>query len=80
LIERKDARYITRMTIDAVLRRIRAYRQSQGLSRRAFAHCAGLQESSIRLMDDDEWSPSVRTLRRLEAVIPEGFQERRGAA
>lgn len=50
--------------------RVRAWRQAIGWAPYRFATEAGVAEASLRGIDSDEWNPTVRTLERLEAVIP----------
>lgn len=61
------------MMIDRTIERIRAYRAHRGWSILRFAKEAGIGESTIRRLDDPEWSPTVDTLRRLERVVPDDF-------
>lgn len=53
--------------------RIRAYRSFRGWKLNRLAKEAGLRESSIRFMDQDDWNPESKTLHSLESVIPVGF-------
>jgi len=62
------------MTIDATIHRIRAYRDHRGWTRNRLATEAGVPESILRDMDDPEWSVTVKTLRRLESIIPGDFE------
>ena len=39
-----------------------------------FAVEANVSEAGLRGMDADDWNPTVRTLEKLEAVIPRGWQ------
>lgn len=39
-----------------------------------FATAAGVSEATLRGIDADDWNPTVRTLERLEALIPEGWR------
>lgn len=57
------------MPIDTDIARIREYRRTRQMSLRGLAAKAGLNESTIRHMDDDSWCPNVDTLRKLEAAI-----------
>lgn len=63
--------------IDAVIARIRAFRRAQGWTKARYATAAGLRESTIRMMDAPGWSPTTKTIRRLEAVIPRDFADSR---
>jgi ribosome-binding protein aMBF1 (putative translation factor) len=60
--------------IEQYLNRIRAFRLSAGWSKNRLARESGLRESTIRAMDDQDWSPTVSTLRALEKVIPPEFE------
>lgn len=58
----------------AALARVRAWRQAVGWATYRFATEAGVAEASLRGMDSEEWNPTVRTLERLEAVIPRDWR------
>lgn len=60
-------------TVDAILERVRAFRRARGWSINRLAGEAGMPESTIRDMDAADWSPTVATLRKLEALIPKSF-------
>ena len=62
------------MKVDNILNRIRAYRKESGLTISGYGRRAGVAEATIRNMDEPDWSPNVRTVRLLEAVIPDDFQ------
>lgn len=57
--------------IDRVIERIRAYRETEGLTRSALALRAGLHKNTLRGMDEENWNPPVETVRKLEALLPE---------
>lgn len=59
--------------IEQYLNRIRAFRLQAGWSKNKLARESGLRESTIRAMDEADWSPTVSTLRALEKVIPAEF-------
>jgi len=40
----------------------------------ALATLAGIPEGITRNMDDPDWNPTVKTIQKLEAVIPEQYQ------
>lgn len=61
------------MFIDSSITRIRAYRAAMTWSVLRLATEAGLNESTIRRIDDPTWSPTADTLRKLEAIIPADF-------
>lgn len=62
------------MSIHSSVLRIRAYRQSAKLSRRGLATAAGLGVNTLRDIDSPDWSPVLRTIEQIEAIIPEDFQ------
>lgn len=64
----------TRPQIDALIARIRAFRDAEDLSRSALALRAGLSRAALAAMDKPTWGPTADTIRRLEAVIPAGWQ------
>lgn len=57
-----------------VVTRIRSFVRAMDWSRSRLAAEAGLNESTIRLLDDERWNPTVETLRKLEAIIPPTFE------
>ncbi|MDY0882284.1 multiprotein-bridging factor 1 family protein [Dongia soli] len=61
------------MHIDLSISRVRHYRLAQGWSVLRLAKAAGVNESTIRKIDDPNWSPVADTLRRLERIIPQDF-------
>jgi transcriptional regulator with XRE-family HTH domain len=61
-------------TTDAVIARIRAWMEATRQSAEAFAGIAGVAGNTVRGIERDDWQPSVKTLRKLEAVIPPGWQ------
>ena len=66
------------MLTDQAIRRVRAYARAKGLSPSGLAKAGGLSKNACSGMDRDGWSPRVSTLRKLEALIPEGFDEAPG--
>lgn len=52
---------------------VRAYRKAAKLTRTELALRAGLGRNTLLGMDDPDWSPVWRTLKKLEAVIPPDF-------
>jgi ribosome-binding protein aMBF1 (putative translation factor) len=62
------------MQIDTLINRIRAYRRHKDWTVSQLATEAGLNEATIRHLDDPDWSPNVRTLRALEKVVPASFK------
>lgn len=59
---------------DLSIRRIRAWRKAAGWTVNRFGSECGLNESTLRDIDGEAWNPRAETLRKLEAVIPEGWQ------
>lgn len=57
-----------------LIARLRAYAAARGWNKWEFARQAGLRDTVLRHFDRPEWNPTVETLRRLEALIPEGWQ------
>jgi len=62
------------VTTDTVIARIRSWMKANEFSVNAFAMVAGVSEGTIRDIHDDAWRPSLATMRKLEAVIPPGWQ------
>jgi hypothetical protein len=57
----------------AVLDRIRGWAAANDLKPATLARQAGLAETVTRDMDEAAWSPSSSSIRKLEALIPEGW-------
>lgn len=62
------------VTTDMVIARIRSWMIANNHTANAFATVAGVSEGAIRDIHDKGWRPSLATLRKLEAVIPPGWQ------
>jgi len=60
--------------LSAVLNRIRSWAAANALKPATLARLAGIAEVVTRDMSDDDWSPSSRSIRRLEALIPAGWK------
>lgn len=60
--------------IDKSLIRVRAYAKARGWGANRYATEAELNEATVRPMFRDNWNPTAETLRKLEAVIPAGWQ------
>lgn len=56
---------VTERALDDLLAEIRRFKVMTGASAREFARICGLQDSTLRGMDDPEWSPTVSTLRAI---------------
>lgn len=59
---------------DDSIDRIRAWRKAAGWSINRLGSECGLNESTLRDIDGKGWNPRAETLRKLEAVIPAGWQ------
>ena len=59
---------------DALIFRIRQWRDARQWSASRLATEAGLSNMALRAMDRPHWNPTVETLRKLEALIPDGGQ------
>lgn len=57
-------------TVDAALDRIRAWARSNKFKPARVASLAGLSDGATRKLFDDDWAPTVTTLRAIEAVMP----------
>lgn len=58
----------------SVLDRIRGWAAANNWKPATLARRAGLAESVTRDMDDADWAPSSNSIRRFEALIPEGWR------
>lgn len=54
---------------------IRRYRLDQGISIRSYARMSGVAERPLRSIDSPDWNPTLRTLEKIEAVIPPEFMQ-----
>lgn len=61
---------LTDMAIDCV----RRFAAASDLGPKEIAERAGVSESALRHMHISGWSPSTRTLRKIEAIVPEDFK------
>lgn len=59
--------------LSAVLDRIRGWAAANDLKPATFARQAGLAETVTRDIERPDWSPSSNSIRKLEALIPEGW-------
>lgn len=64
---------VNTMHIEATIRRVRAFAEAQGWSANHYAKAAGLSPQTVIKMRSPDWSPTVGTLRKLEALIPSEF-------
>lgn len=60
--------------LSAVLDRIRGWAAANEWKPATLARMAGVAESVTRDMDEPEWGPSSNSIRRFEALIPEGWR------
>lgn len=58
----------------AVLDRIRGWAEANEWKPATLARMAGVAESVTRDMDEPTWGPSSNSIRRFEALIPEGWR------
>lgn len=59
--------------IEAVLGRIRAYAVFRGWKKSRLAAAAGLRDTTLRDFESPNWNPRIKTVRKLEAIIPPDF-------
>ena len=57
------------MTAQASIEQVREFAVKVGLTRWQLAKAAGLGIMTLRHMNDPDWSPTVNTLRKLEAYM-----------
>lgn len=57
------------MDTEAVIARYRAFVQERGWSKKRLSEEADLHKNTLRKFWDDDWSPSVATMRKLDALI-----------
>ena len=62
------------------IHRVRAYFKASGLSKAGLAKEAGIRDTVLRHIDDEAWNPTVRTLERLERVVPAEFEADQSSA
>ena len=60
--------------LSSVLARIRSWAFANDLKPATYARLAGVAEVVTRDMAGESWSPSSRSIRRLEALIPAGWK------
>ena len=58
----------------AVLDRIRGWAAANEWKPATLARMAGVAESVTRDMDEQSWGPSSNSIRRFEALIPQGWR------
>lgn len=62
------------MLIEDSIRLVRRFRAACHWSNRRLAAEAGLRDTVLRNIDKPGWNPTAETLKRLEAVIPQGAE------
>lgn len=60
-------------TTDAVQLRILAWMEQEGLSAEQMAKRAGVAEGAVRDIRKPTWRPTFTTVKKIEALIPEGY-------
>lgn len=63
------------MTVNNTISRIIAFAAAQKWSRNRLATEAGLAESTIREIFEPGWNPRLETLLKLEAIVPDDFNQ-----
>lgn len=72
-----DKKYIKKSTqgpIERSVKRMKLFRKVFDISILGYAKLAGVSESVVRYIDTEDWNPTLKTLIRLESVIPEIFK------
>ncbi len=62
------------VSVENAISRIRAWAVANSWRPSRYAKEAGLHDNTLRGLDSDTWNPTAETLRKLEAVIPPGWQ------
>lgn len=60
--------------LNAVLDRIRSWAKANDMKPATMARRAGISEVVTRGMDEPTWSPTSKSIRALEGLIPDGWQ------
>lgn len=60
--------------IAQITQRVRSWILSSGRPNTNIAEEAGVHEKTIRLAAHESWNPTVKTLGKLAAVVPEDFR------
>lgn len=63
-----------RNTIGAAVYRVRAWADANHWRKSKYARKAGIIDTTLRDFNEPDWNPTVETLLRLEALIPDGWQ------
>jgi ribosome-binding protein aMBF1 (putative translation factor) len=53
---------------------LRCYAREKNLSKSKFAQEANLDTKTLKLFWEKDWEPTLKTLKKLEAIIPETFK------
>lgn len=61
-------------TTAAVITRVRAWAAANEWSKTQYAREAGVMDTTLRHFHAPDWNPTLETLSRLEALIPDGWQ------
>lgn len=63
------------MTINTnlVIKRIRAFAKYKGWTKSRLAFKAKLRDTTLRNFNQPDWNPTIKTLQKLEAIIPDDF-------
>jgi hypothetical protein len=59
---------------EAAIARIRAWAVANNWSKTRFAVEAGVVDTTLRHFHEEDWNPTRETLRKLEILIPPGWQ------
>jgi|GEM_PF-2527100 len=62
------------VSLAAAVARIRAWRAANDWAPSRYAAEAGVSDATTRNMQDEAWAPTLRTLKKLEELIPADWQ------
>ena len=65
---------ICMMNTDKIIDRVKAFAANENLNKSQLAALAGIGDTTLRNLDKPNWNPTVKILRKLEAVIPSDFE------
>lgn len=60
---------IARQSTQQAILRVRQFRARKGWKLNTFAKAVGVNESTLRRMDDPDWRPDIDTLAKLEQYV-----------
>ena len=63
------------VSLSAAVARIRAWRAANDWAPSRYAVEAGVSDATTRNMEDESWAPTLRTLKKLESLIPPDWRE-----